>query len=379
MPHLRLLGFIPAVIGAAFLTPSRQQGRVTAAAPMVEARAHHTATLLLDGRVLVAGGMVENGVFLRSLEVFDPANGRFLPMGAMATARVGHSATLLQSGQVLLAGGLASIDRAGGRVRDHVVASAELFDPATGKLVKAEPLGTGRNGHEALRLPDGGVILFGGTDGQRFLDSVERFDSAASRFVKAGTLLAPRLAAAAVLLDDGTVLITGGASGSEDQSTILDSAEIFDPRTGRSTPAGTMAVPRYKHAALRLRDGRVLIAGGSDSRDWHGVHDTAEIFDPKSRTFAAAGKMTMKRFKLPHAAALLPDGNALVAGGNRAAEIFDVKAGRFVAVEGAMGEPKLYATATLLRDGRVLIAGGYGNGSADRGPLSSAKAWLFAP
>jgi len=74
---------------------------------MMAARADHTATLLPDGRVLITGGMVENGVFLESMEIFDPKTGRFSQAGNMASKRVGHSATLLPNGKILIAGGLA--------------------------------------------------------------------------------------------------------------------------------------------------------------------------------------------------------------------------------------------------------------------------------
>ena len=380
MTRARWSGLLPALLLACTSSSSssaRPAGKVTEAAPMADARADHTATLLPDGRVLLAGGMVENGVFLASLEAYEPASGHFRALGNMQSPRVGHTATLLPDGKVLLAGGLAGTGGEG--LKEGVTASAELFDPATNAVAAAGPLTTHRAEHEALLLPGGAPILLGGNDGERVLSSVERYEPKSRRFVAAGALGAPRMSLAAVVLDDGTVLVTGGSTGLGRDRAVLDSAEIYDPKTGRSTPVGRMSVPRHKHAALRLGDGRVLIVGGSDARDWSGVHDTAEIYDPRTRRFSPAGKMALGRFKLPHAAAILPDGNALLAGGNRAAEVYQAASGRFLPVEGALGEPKLYATATPLRDGRVLIAGGYGNGQAGRGPVSSAKAFLFSP
>ena len=140
-----------------------------------------------------------------------------------------------------------------------------------------------------------------------------------------------------------------------------------------------MTSPRYKHAATLLVDGRVLVTGGSDERDWQTVYNTAEIYDPATRKFTATPNMASKRFKLPHAATLLKNGNALIAGGNRIPEVFDTGSGRFQPVSGTMGEPKLFATATLLTDGRVLIAGGYGDRITDRGLLSGNQSWIYEP
>jgi hypothetical protein len=257
--------------------------------------------------------------------------------------------------------------------------SSDLFDPATGKIRPLDSSLTPRNGHEAILLPNGKVLIIGGSDGRNSLSSLELFDPGTGKFSRAGKLQATHAGGAAVLLKNGTVLITGGSSGSESTSAVLQSTEIYDPKSAASILVGDMTAKRYKHAATLLEDGRVLITGGSDDRDWHGVYDTAEIFDPAKRTFTPVSKMSSKRFKLPHATALLRDGNALIAGGNRSPEIYNHASQTFQPVQGTMGDPKFFATATLLKDGRVLIAGGYGNGTAAHGPVSSNAAWVYQP
>jgi hypothetical protein len=133
-----------------------------------------------------------------------------------------------------------------------------------------------------------------------------------------------------------------------------------------------MTIKRHKHAALRLKDGRVLIAGGSDERDSRGAYSSLEIFDPRTGEFNAAGEMRRSRYKLNGAITLLSDGRALIAGGSDGAEIFDPVSGKTIATAGDFGSYRLFATATSLVDGRVLIVGGY-----DQMTQVSTGVWIF--
>src|SRR5437016_5210938 len=121
---------------------------------MTMARADHTATLLPSGQVLVAGGWNSSN-FLASAELYNPATGRFSATGAMATNRVYHTATLLPSGQVLVAGGATSSDT-------FSTASAELYDPATGLFRATGAMATDRVYHTATLLPSRQVLVAGG-------------------------------------------------------------------------------------------------------------------------------------------------------------------------------------------------------------------------
>src|SRR5712692_2824529 len=137
-------------------------GSVVRAASMSARRADHTSTLLADGRVLVAGGMVENGVFLNSAEVYDPRKGTFAATGSMQSRRVGHSATLLPDGRVLIAGGLAGRIFEGG---PGIVATTEIYDPGTGRFTAGPAMSAPREGHPAVLLPNQKVLVVGGADG----------------------------------------------------------------------------------------------------------------------------------------------------------------------------------------------------------------------
>jgi len=167
------------------------------------------------------------------------------------------------------------------------------------------------------------------------------------------------------------------ACGHYPNTRVEASAEIYDPANGRFILTGSMSRPRYKLAAVLLSDGRVLVAGGSDNRDWRGEYASAEIWDPASGRFSLSGSdMSYKRFKLMHAAVRLPDGRVLIAGGAERPEIYDPAKKTFEPVAGSVGDGRFFSSATLLPDGRVLIAGGYGD-DAQAGAV--ANAWLYRP
>jgi len=152
------------------------------------------------------------------------------------------------------------------------------------------------------------------------------------------------------------------------------SAELYDPKTGTFSETGNLLTARYKHTAGLLPDGRVLIAGGSDERDWSGNLNSAEVYDPRIEKFVPTSSMNDSRFKLPEEAVQLQAGKLLVAGGSREAEIFDPASGKFFVVSGQMNDKWHYMTETRLRDGSVLLAGGYANN--DQG---TAQTWIYRP
>jgi hypothetical protein len=313
-------------------------------------RAVHTATLLSDGRVLVAGGctrpsceMAPDGA---SAELYAPTTGSFRPTGGMRTERSGHTATLLPGGRVLIAGGWD---------RDGVLATAELYDPASGAFTPTGSLRQARGGATATLLADGTVLVAGGFDGARMLAGAERYDPRGGAFSPAGRMTVARAAHSATALPDGRVLVAGGTSA-RDQ--VAASAEVYDPARGAFTPTGSMAVARHKHAAVGLRGGTVLVVGGSDERDLGGLHASAEVYDPATGRFHATGPLRQPRYKLPDAAVLLGDGMVLVAGGGSSAELYDPGTGAFRPAA-ALGVARWFATATRLHDGAVLIFGGY--------------------
>ncbi len=366
---LALLPVIALLVMGSAATPTASLSHISPTGRMHEPRADHTSTLLRDGRVLIAGGMVENGVFLSSAELFDPATGKFAETGSMQSRRVGHSATLLPNGKVLIAGGLAGRVFEGG---PGIVASTEIYDPQTGRFSAAANMSTPRAGHAAILLADNRVLIAGGADRDNHaLASAEIYDPASNRFTATASMHTPRMARQAVLLKDGRVLVMGGANGRE--------AEIFDPRTASWQQTGDMTTTRIKHGATLLADGRVLVVGGAPDGGWQHQLRSAEVFDPRTGKFVPAGEMEFARFKFPDAVTALKDGNVLIAGGAAEAELYQAASGKFVRA-GSVEKPHYFASATLLPDGRVLIAGGYGtSGGRPNGPLATQEAWIYRP
>src|SRR5271165_502668 len=355
------------VVAIAFSAPASTSragtGLLIGGAEMLAPRSGHSATLLPDGRVLIAGGMRRNQDFYRSAELFDPKTGKFSATGEMLVGRVGHVAVLLPSGKVLIAGGW---------IGHGSTDEAELYDPATGKFAEISHMTMKRGRPEATLLRDGNVLITGGADGSGAgtnIVSAEIFDAASLKFRSTGSMHRARLSHTATLLSDGKVLIAGGR-GSE----VEASAELYDPKTGAFTETGRMLTARYKHTAGLLPDGRVLLAGGSDDRDWHGTLASAEIYDPQRGTFAATAPLNRARFQLPDEAVRLRSGQLLIAGGNREAEVYDNQTGKFTVVAGDMGDSRHFLSETLLNDGRVLLAGGYAND-----PEATAQTWIYRP
>lgn len=341
----------------------RDSGIVNAIRSMTGQRAAHTATLLADGRVLVAGGFAGGGNSLASAEIFDPTTEKFASAGNMNAARTGHTATLLPNGKVLIAGGY----------NGNYLGTAELYDPAARTFTPISTMVTARSGHVAILLPNGRVLLAGGVGtGWSFLAGAELYDPATNAFTATGNMLAARESHTATLLANGKVLIAGGHKGRRAAMTIYSSAEIYDPATGKFSATGEMTRIRHKHDAVLLTDGRVLIIGGADQRDGRPAYTSAEIYNPARGTFTATGSMNSPRYKLQGTTILLNNGKVLVAGGADRAEVFDPSTNTFSYAAGDMGTERLFATATRLQNGRVLITGGY-----DRSNQSSSNAWIY--
>jgi hypothetical protein len=292
----------------------------------------------------------------------------FTPTGSLQKARGFQTATLLANGKVLVAGGA---NRGLDKLCLGGIVSAELYDPATGSFASAGTLTTARFAHTATLLQDEKILLTGGFGngfdcsdlGLPAERTAETYDPIASTFKKTGSMASPRGWHTATLLPDGRVLITGG--NSEAGAVASATAELYDPGTGAFTPTGSMTVARFKHTATLLSNGKVLIAGG-DLANQPNPTATAELYDPKTGKFAATGSMSTSREE--HTATLLMDGKVLIAGGETrvgstdlqttaAAEVYDAAAGSFSTV-GPMIAARSAHTATLGPNGTVLIAGG---------------------
>jgi hypothetical protein len=345
------------------LPPVARVGSVSPAAPMLEPRSGHSATLLPDGRVLIAGGMRRNQEFYRSAEIYDPTTGKFQRTGEMGMARVGHVAILLPSGKVLIAGGWYGHGSTN---------SAELYNPLTGKFSAIADMTTKRGQPSATLLADGDILIAGGADhdGPGGIAAAEVFHTATLAFEAVGSMHYARISHTATLLSDGRVLIAGGRGEG-----VTASAELYDPKTRRFSETAKMLAPRYKHTAGLLPNGRVLIAGGSDDRDWNGTMNSAEIYDPVTGTFTPTSPMNDSRFKLPGEAAQLPSGQLLIAGGSKQIEVYDPQTGKFLLASGQMSEPWHFMSETRLKDGMILLTGGYPTHN-DQG---TTLTWVYKP
>lgn len=344
-------------------------GHLVPAGSTSVARFSHTATLLENGKVLVAGGMSRNGVWLDSAELYDPSLGRFLPAGKMNSARAGATATILPNGSVLIAGGTDGSGKS--------LASAEIYDPATNRFSSAGNMSSPRSHAAAVRLMTGKVLIAGGNaagdDDQ--LMTAEIYDPATGRFMPTGNMHGRRSTFSAVALLDGRVLVMGGLSGGQyPYHRIEASAEIYDVETGRFTQTGSMEFPRYKQGAALLPDGKVLVVGGSNENGRQTMYSSSEIFDPSTGRFSPGPSMKFQRYKLISGVVALPDGRILIAGGAERPEMYDPARETFTPLAGDPLDGFLFSTATLLRDGRVLLVNGYGRHPAE-GAVNQALVW----
>jgi hypothetical protein len=341
--------------------PAVHTGVIVAIGHMTVPRFFHTATLLNDNQVLVAGGMQRNGVFEASAEIYNPATGKFTATGRMQNPRGwGTTATLLPNGKVLIAGG-------GVGAANHL-STAELYDPMAGKFMPTGSMAHPRAGGTSALLKTGKVLVMGGFQSANINPSAsaEIYDPATGTFSSTGSMHVPRSMFASVLLKDGKVLVVGGASAGQYPDTRIEAtAEIYDSDTGQFSAAGHMSVPRYKVAATLLRDGRVMVIGGADRRDGQGAYNTTEIYDPKTGSFTPGPVMHFKRYKLPAGVVTLDSGRVLVAAGAEQAEIYDPASGSFLNATGPEMNGFYFSTVTALPNGKALILGGYGRHQAE--------------
>jgi hypothetical protein len=342
--------------------PSTQTlGSVRRTGQMLEPRSGQSATLLPNGKVLIAGGMRRNQDFYKSAELFDPGTGKFQPTGEMSVGRVGNIAVLLRSGKVLVAGGW---------VGQGGTDEAELYDPSTGKFSVISKMTARRGRPSATLLANGDVLIAGGEERDNEpVSSAEIFDEKTSSFRSTGSMHHARESHTATLLKDGRVLIAGGYADE-----VMSAAELYDPKKGTFSETGNLSVARCKQTAGLLPEGKVLIAGGSNSRGWNGNLSSAEIYDPQSGKFTPTVPMNDSRFKLPDEAVQLDSGKLLIAGGSRMVEVYDSSSAKFFVASGQLSNSWHFMTETKLQDGSVLLAGGYPNN--DR---ATAEAWIYRP
>jgi len=365
-------------------TPTFQPGLVTDILKSVALhvpRAHHTATLLPDGRILLVGGSQSSNEHLVEVEIFDPASGSITQVAPLHTARRDHSATLLLDGRVLVVGG-SSQPR-------QWLEDAELYNPAEDTWMVVPPLYSHGVQHTATLMKDGRVLVVGGCiDSGVCTDRVEIFDPQTNSWAEASPLESSRASHSAVLLEDGRVLVAGGGGG-ESGAPAGGDALLYDPQTNTWKATGAMVIPRVFAQSVRLTDGRVLAVGGRtlDTEPVQTVLNGAELFDPATNTWTAVSSLREPR--MGFALLLRADGQVLAIGGTREyseeewtarslireIESYDPALNHWHVV-GRLPQAVAYATTTLLPDGRLWVAGGQGGKSS---AAYWADTWMITP
>lgn len=379
-------------------------GLWTRISPMPFASAGPTATLLGDNTVLVAGGTNGFDAFanrIASSALFFPNGNGWLPLPPMATARSYHGASIMPNGKVLVAGGYASVpplvaDLGGelsspcgpgeGIARSGTASgAAEIFDETMLAWTPASPMNSARAEFSLVRMFNGMVLAAGGSGDS----SAEFYNPAADTWTYTSSMQNFHLGAATTLLPDGRVFVGGGNIGSLlfGLGSCGTSAEVYDPNSDTWTGTGGMSKNRYHATAsvVRLADNswRVLVVGGADGNDPNLPSlATAELWDPTTNNFTPVASMaTPRQFQ---SASVLPNGEVLVAGGinqptglppdQASAEIYDPvhdtwRSGSTMTTARDSQTSTLFSTFPA----KVLVAGGFSGANF----LSSAE--IFQP
>lgn len=317
------------------------------AGTMTGARALHGAVRLQDGRVLVAGGVVTSAVDLDSAEIFDPTTETWAATGSLPAQTRYPQLALLQDGDVLAFGGQRSL---------LAVADSARWSASTGTWVATNPLQTARTRTASVALSDGRVLVLGGctSDCNQRTASVEQFDPSLNSWSAHGVLTSEAAVHRATLLQDERVLITGGIRGTLLAPTFV--AEFYDPGTGTGVRTTDMPFDTLAHIAQRTADGSVVVGTGCTDINCSALLGQAARFIPGTETWTVA--LNMPSAQADVAAALLPTGQVLVAGGQPQGytQLYAIGTGW------TSGPPSSTArishTLTSLSDGRVLLAGG---------------------
>ena len=342
------------------VTAPTSTATITRSTPLRVGRALHTATRLRDGRVLiVGGGTPETGI--ASAELLDLARNTS-QLISMRTPRVAHTATLLDDGTVLIVGG--------GYSSAPSARTAELFDPVTETFVATGSPLEPRVDHAAVRLASGKVLILVGDIsgvGSTPTTGAELYDPLTKSFTSTGSMRTARRPYGVTLLRNGLVLVAGGTTTNH---RVIAQSELYDPAAAAFRSTGSLLTPRQKHASALLANGMVMIAAGSTGENSDDLLATSEMYDPASERFVAGPLLTARRHKV--AAVALEQDRVVIAGGaTMLAEVLDFGMNAFRPVSGAGSAERFFPTVTMLGDGTALITGGYTRGG------SQTATWLL--
>ena len=344
-----LVGVTLALGGCTPVVPRPSPPPVTSStsppAATLAGRAVHTATPLADGSVLIAGGCDIDGCGRATASTFLLTAEGAQPAAPLVQARDGHTATRLADGRVLVVGGYAAEST-------PPLATTEIYDPASGRWAPTTPLEVARGGHASVRLGDGRVLVTGGWTGRSSTARTEIFDPAARTWTAGPALPGALDGHSAIGLPDGDVLVAGGQARPE----AATAAAVVVSADGRVRTVGTLRQARFKHTMLPWVDGTVLVIGGtSDDRT---RLRTTEIYDPRTATFRPGPRLTNPRYKLDGSAVRLPDGRVVVAGGGTGAELLDPDRATGTLLPQVPDEVASYGTLSVV-GAELWLIGGY--------------------
>lgn len=269
-------------------------------------RAESTVVALPNGGALSFGGIISLSDFVLAtlVEEWDPGALAWSVRGNLRSNRIRHTATLLQDGRVLVAGGAA----AGGPIEER---DAEIWVPGAGSRSPANEMLSRRAAHTATRFADGRVLLVGGYDlgTGAAIAECEWFDPASDTFVVGPTLRTARFYHAAVPLAGGRVLVVGGE---REGIQLLSSGEVFDPATGKFEPTGAMQTARTEVRAVPLLGGAVMVAGGATEVS---ATDRVEVWSESTGTWHQWNARLPER-RAGHTLHVLADGRVMLLGGD---------------------------------------------------------------
>jgi hypothetical protein len=279
---------------------------------MPDPRLSQTATLLPDGRVLVAGGTDGDRDFA-SVLLFDPRMGAWQAGPAMRTGRESASAALLGDGRVLVVGGF---NRSTAGEQPGPVASAEMYDPARSAWVPAASPPSPGGGGRLLTLPDGSALFVGGFGESGAVAATYAYDARKDSWSRTGDLPLPMLAAAFGRVDAEHELVVGNALGPSNAG----AAAVYSARTRRwaavTPPPASSAFPL---GFARVSRGRLLLVEVMTTSGRANIGGA--IFDPKLGTWSAIDAYTESGNPGGFSMAALHGGRALVV--TQAAHVFD--------------------------------------------------------
>lgn len=329
------------------------------ATSMSRPRGNFTASTLPSGKILLVGGTDGQNV-LSDAEVYDPVSDKMNSVAHLNTARDLHTATLLINGRVLVAGGFATTATSTGSTN-----SAELFYPETGTWLTVAPMARRRDNHTATVTPDGNVVVIGGYQTGApggYVGVGEEFNPLTNTWSDlADTLNRPRALHTATYMRDGRIVVIGGV----DQNGPLSSVEIWDGATWTEDATDPMPEALHSHGAVQLANGDILVAGGTN-----GLGEVTSSYryrpgNPDGTRWINAGRLSNGRMN--HTLTLMPNGHAVIAGGAqtsgstiRGVEIFHESADFWLPIS-SFSSARAYHTTTIAANGQMMAFGGYGN------------------